>query len=103
MKKLLLPAFAAALLSSTAMAADLPGRGPAMAPAPAFAPVPVFTWTGFYIGGQIGYAWGRDSSTEFTTATGGPTGFSRGFKPSGVIGGLHAGVNYQMGSMVLGV
>lgn len=103
MKKIILPALAAALLSSTAMAADLPGRGPAVAPAPVFSPAPVFTWTGVYIGGQIGYAWGKDSTTEFVTATGLPTGFAQGFKPDGMIGGLHAGFNYQMGSIVLGV
>lgn len=103
MKKIILPALAAALLSSTAMAADLPGRGPAIAPAPAFSPMPVFTWTGVYIGGQVGYAWGKDSTTRFVTATGVPTGFSQGFSPSGAVGGLHAGFNYQMGSIVLGV
>ena len=40
-------------LSQVAFAADLPRR---MAPAPVMAPAP--TWTGCYIGGNIGAAWG---------------------------------------------
>lgn len=102
MKRILLPAFAAALLSSTAFAADLPARGPAIAPAPMAYAAPIFTWTGFYIGAQAGYAWGKDRTVEFTTATGVPTGFSRGSSPDGFIGGLHAGYNHQIGSFVLG-
>src|SRR5918997_6873914 len=58
MKKILLSTVALLSLSAGAMAADLPSRR--MAPAPFVAAVPVFTWTGFYVGGNIGYAW-RDS------------------------------------------
>src|SRR5271154_2993275 len=53
-----------------ASAADLP-----LAPAPilvkAPAPDPVYSWTGFYIGGNAGYAWGRSdpsTTTVFTAA-----------------------------------
>jgi opacity protein-like surface antigen len=45
---------AAAILAGSAFAADL---------APPPPPVPVFTWTGLYVGGQIGYAWGQDPVT----------------------------------------
>jgi outer membrane immunogenic protein len=77
-----------ALLSTTAFAADLPSRRapPVYAPAP---PIPLFTWTGVYVGGQIGYEFGRDSDT--TT----PAGFRTGGQPKGVIGGAHVGYNFS--------
>ncbi|HWX82136.1 MAG TPA: hypothetical protein VNZ48_00940, partial [Xanthobacteraceae bacterium] len=40
---------------STASAADMALKAPPPAPAP------IFSWTGFYIGGQVGAAWGRDN------------------------------------------
>src|SRR3954465_5887465 len=55
MKKLLLSSVALFGLSAAALAADLPRRQ-YVAPAPVpVVPVPVFTWTGFYIGGDAGY------------------------------------------------
>jgi outer membrane immunogenic protein len=36
-----------------ASAADLPRKAPAY--------TPVFSWTGCYIGGNIGYGWGRET------------------------------------------
>ena len=47
------------LVASGAMAADLPRR--TMAPAPYVPVAPVFTWTGPYIGAQIGYGWAGDN------------------------------------------
>ena len=32
----------------------------------------VYNWTGFYLGAQVGYAWGDNRTTEFLTATGLP-------------------------------
>ena len=52
MKKLLLASAATALVSTAAVAADLPRRA---APPPVFTPVPVFTWTGFYAGLESAY------------------------------------------------
>jgi outer membrane immunogenic protein len=55
MKKLLLSSVALFGVTATAMAADLPRRT-VVAPAPVpYVAVPVFTWTGFYIGGNAGY------------------------------------------------
>ena len=53
MKQFLLSSVALLGFTAGAMAADLPRRS---AP-PVFVPVPVFTWTGFYVGVNAGYAW----------------------------------------------
>ena len=52
---------AAALILSvpvSAFAADLPVKAPMMAP------VAVYNWTGFYIGGNAGYSWGRATTAQ---------------------------------------
>ena len=64
---------------------------------------PAFSWTGFYVGTQAAYTWGRDSTTEFSNTTGLPTGFFRSFATDGWFGGVHAGYNYQAGIMVVGI
>jgi len=70
-------------LSQVASAADLPRKMPV---APVMAPAP--TWTGCYIGGNIGAAWGR---AEINAATGGGiSGTNTGF-----IGGGQIGCDYQ--------
>jgi len=76
-------------------------------PAPVKAPVaaPVYNWTGVYIGGNIGYGWGK-SDNDFADAV---TGFgtvpmgSDTTNVNGVIGGLQAGYNWQTGSFVFGL
>ena len=56
MKKLLLAAAAiASMIATSAFAADLPAGGYTKAPPPMVA---VYNWTGFYIGGNVGYSWG---------------------------------------------
>jgi opacity protein-like surface antigen len=54
---------AAALLASTALAAsaDLPVRAAPMVAAP------VFTWTGFYVGANAGYGFGRENRRDATS------------------------------------
>ncbi len=87
-------ASAGVVLSTAALAADLPTRKEAPPPVPYVAP---FTWTGFYIGG---YAGGSFGSVDFSSPL-----FSGGTVTSGGfdIGGL-AGFNYQFGSAwVVGV
>lgn len=87
-----------ALLSSVAampaaFAADLPGRGSAMSPAPVFVQNQQFVWTGFYAGLNAGYGWG-----SFNRAANVIMGKTTG----GVLGG-QLGYNYQFGSLVVGV
>lgn len=48
------------LLATSAFAADLPVK--TYTKAPVFVP-PVYDWTGFYVGGNVGYSWGRSDST----------------------------------------
>jgi len=54
MKRTLLCAAALISMTSLGHAADLPSR--ALAPAPIYV-APAFTWTGFYVGGNVGAAW----------------------------------------------
>ncbi|HEV2571834.1 outer membrane protein [Methylocella sp. CPCC 101449] len=89
MRHLLLGSVAAfALVAGAAQAADLPRR--AAPPAPIYV-APIFTWTGFYVGAQIGGGWGRSEIGAIS------------YNANGVVGGLHAGYNMQFGSIVAGV
>jgi outer membrane immunogenic protein len=75
------------LAGTAAFAADLTPVPP---------PPPVFTWTGFELGAQIG---GGAARTSITIPP-----FSDSFWTSGVFGGIHVGFNYQlMGPIVVGV
>lgn len=87
---------AAAVLTAsigTAHAADLYTPPPAE-PAPVYVPPP-FTWTGFYVGVQAGYAFGSNDLTA--------PGFPADLDPDGFVGGAHAGYNYQWNWLVLGL
>jgi outer membrane immunogenic protein len=97
MRKLVASAIGFALLSGTAMAADLPSRHAAPVYVPPAAP-PIFTWTGLYIGGQVGYDFGNDKSLARASAT--SVGLASTSKSeSGVIGGAHIGYNYATPSL----
>jgi opacity protein-like surface antigen len=100
MKKFVLASgmLAALALGAPAMAADLPVKAPVYK-APVIAPV-VYDWTGFYIGGNIGYSWADWDSTNVGTVftfPGSPTAFSNGASPNvnGVFGGVQGGYNWQ--------
>ncbi len=95
-KKLLLSTVAVTALAGTAFAADLPSRRapPVYVPPPA---IPVFTWTGLYVGGQVGYEFGRSNGFASNPVLGGLA--AAGAKPDGVIGGAHIGYNYGLGGM----
>ena len=56
-RQILLASVGAIAIAGSAFAADLPYRGP---PPVYLPPPPIFTWSGLYIGGQVGYAWGSD-------------------------------------------
>ena len=90
-RKVLLSTVAIVAISGSAFAADLPSRRapPVYVPPP----VPLFTWTGFYIGGDIGYGFGKDTATQ----SNGPA-YNVG-KHDGVIGGGHIGYNFSTQSL----
>jgi outer membrane immunogenic protein len=93
-------------LAHAARAADMAVK----APAPAV--VQGWTWTGFYVGGHIGWA---GSDADFATQpTGGWLAFpasipfvvaatTRGLSADGFTGGGQLGVNYQINQFVFGI
>jgi outer membrane immunogenic protein len=92
MKKYLLASAALALLavSSSANAADLAARP--YTKAPAMAPAIVYNWTGFYIGGHVGGAFGGDNNilapggNDGRFMGGGQIGYDTQFSPNWVFG-----------------
>lgn len=92
MKKLFVASIAAAAFCGTpALAADLPMKAP---PPPA----PVYSWTGCYIGANVGGGWGTDGAWQDTA------GLSHGGQNfSGVIGGGQVGCDYQINAWVIGI
>lgn len=96
------------LLAGSAHAADLPQR--TAAPPPVVAP-PVFTWTGFYVGANAGYGWGRNrmglrvpgiNINAAATALARSVG-RRSHSLDGFLIGVTAGYNVQFNSVVVGI
>jgi outer membrane immunogenic protein len=86
-------------VSGSAFAADIGVKAPPLAPAP------VYSWTGFYVGGNLGASFGH-VKTDFnaapvTVTTSGGTFTTPGFGasdtvyPSGFMGGGQIGYNWQ--------
>jgi outer membrane immunogenic protein len=103
-RKLTFAALAASMvvLATSAGAADLgsPYRGGSMKDGPApVAYARPFSWTGLYVGAQVGYAWGN------TDATGVVQGANQSYNydTSGWVGGGHAGYNWQNQNLVFGI
>jgi outer membrane immunogenic protein len=106
MKKFALGILIALTGATCATAADLYVKAPVVAP--------VYNWTGFYIGGNVGGAWGNFDPTTSTVFS--PVGYFaassvpaingvglQSGKPSGVTGGFEAGYNWQIRNVVVGV
>ena len=85
---------AGALVSTSAMAADI-ARPVYKAPPAGALPV-AYDWTGFYIGGHVGYGWAKkDWQDGFGL-------FNLSTDANGFLGGGQVGFNYQIGQFVLG-
>jgi outer membrane immunogenic protein len=103
MKHLFPVGVASIMIAGSAFAADMPVKAP---PSP-----PPLYWTGFYIGGTVGYDWsdknfvdvvttnytllGLTSGAASATASSGVVGAG---KTGGFTGGFEAGYNYQLES-----
>src|SRR5215470_18879718 len=85
-------ALVAALGAGVAQAADLPRQMYTKAPPPL---APMFDWTGFYIGGNVGYG-----SAHNDISIPGATGSE---DLNGIIGGGQIGYNWQTGAWVFGL
>jgi outer membrane immunogenic protein len=92
MKKIFLATSALLVVTAAASAADLPMKAPMLAPAA------VYSWTGWYVGGNVG-------GGAATTAFGDPCFYcSAGNVTNGFFtGGVQAGYNYQFGNGLVGV
>src|SRR6516165_7813765 len=94
-----------AALTQIASAADL-GQLVYKAPPPA---PPVYSWTGWYVGGNVGYGWGSASNDFAFFQTTANTTESYSFNGSehdrldGVIGGAQAGYYLQSGIYLYGI
>jgi outer membrane immunogenic protein len=107
MKKLLLASIAfTALIAGSATAADLARP---IYRAPVAVAAPIYTWTGFYVGGNVGGSWGdartdiQSSAANSTSAPGGSyTNPAVAFpdtstqRLNGFIGGGQVGFNFQL-------
>ncbi|PSJ57613.1 outer membrane protein [Pseudaminobacter soli (ex Li et al. 2025)] len=90
MKSILLAGLAVFTLTGSAVAADVVVQEP----------VAAYNWSGFYVGAQVGYAWGkspfRNRSDDYVEGT--------DFDPRGFFGGVYGGYNQQLSNnIVLGV
>src|SRR6185312_1681221 len=93
------PILATALIilsPALAFASDLPRRYPP----PALMPAPASSWTGFYLGANVGG--GITTTTSDFSVAGVPFGTANN-SLSGVIGGGQAGYNWQSGPGLIGL
>jgi outer membrane immunogenic protein len=91
-KSLLASAALVGLTASSVFAADMRVKAPVKAPV-------VYDWTGFYIGANIGWSFGSQS-TDFTIAS--LPVVSASHAMDGILGGIQDGYNWQSGNWVVG-
>jgi outer membrane immunogenic protein len=80
-------------IASAASAADLPMKAPAHVPM-----APVYSWTGFYVGGDVGALWTRADGRADplpTVSNFGIFPISGDLNETAFVGGLHVGYNWQ--------
>lgn len=99
-------------IAQSVFAADMPVKA-----ARTVVQAPSFSWAGYYIGLNAGYAWGRSDVSSINSCPAGagcaytlPANLSAfnaagtgKLSPSGFTGGFQAGYNWQTGALVSGV
>src|SRR6476620_6687688 len=90
----------ASVCGLSAMAADLPSR---MEPVAPVAYVPAFSWTGFYLGGELGWIQTNPKYATGALLLGAPFLVTSGSDKNGLTYGVLGGYNYQVGQLVLGL
>jgi len=90
---------AAVVVAAPALAADMAVKAP---PTPT---AQVYDWSGFYIGGNIGYSVARNRGTDTLLFPNGTVFASEVITqaPAGLIGGGQVGANWQTGQWVVGL
>jgi outer membrane immunogenic protein len=99
MKKIALALFLFATGATHVSAADMPIKALPL-------PAPVYKWTGFYVGGNVGYSWGSSATTQtFNDSLSGAllSSSNSRFDMNGAIGGGQAGYNWQQMNWVFGL
>jgi outer membrane immunogenic protein len=99
MKRIFCAVMVTAALTAPGLAADLGART-------TYTKAPVSNWSGFYVGGNLGYGWGN-GNTDFsflpTPADFETDNTTLGARTTGITGGAQAGYNWQIGSLVAGL
>ena len=88
-------------MGTPAFAADMAVKAPPPPP-----PAPVYSWTGWYVGVNIGYSVSdnRSTLTSFVNPVIGlDNAESYKISPDGILGGVQLGYNWQAGSFLFGV
>jgi outer membrane immunogenic protein len=82
------------VIGGQAMAADLslPGAPPPLPPATYFPIAPIYSWSGFYIGGNLGAGWNNAGFSDSSGST-----FSTSKPTTTFLGGAQFGANYEFG------
>ena len=99
----LMAVMAVMIPAAPAIAADL-GRAPPLPTPEVVAAAPANNWTGFYLGALLGYSWSKGAakpgagSVDFD----GRFDSARSIGSDGFLGGGYAGVDWQIGNLVLG-
>jgi len=105
MKKLLLGGIAFVAVAGPARAVDL---GAPVYRRPVVVAAPVFSWTGFYVGGNFGYSWGSARNTYAFAQDNTGGGFDTFYaldspRLNGLVGGLQGGYNWRFRNFFYGV
>jgi outer membrane immunogenic protein len=90
-RALALAAWAGVVVGGSAQAADMATKAPPLAPPLAY------SWAGFYVGGEAGWAWSHIQHCDT------PAFCSPFFNSDGFVGGGTAGYNWQLPNLVAGL